>query len=82
MAGSLLAAELMTFSKYWKLDGDLIRCQSCGRGIHCTNSKEPLHHASDCKNSVLLYPWHNLQTLANAVVDAENETSPSVDVIE
>lgn len=53
---SIVNKVLLTFAEDWQLDGDLIRCKSCKRGIIFSRRHEPLNHRSDCKTHYA-YPW-------------------------
>jgi hypothetical protein len=53
---------LRIFADDWQLDGDLLRCTQCGRGLIASRDGEPLSHAAGCKNKVL-HPWRMLRVI-------------------
>lgn len=59
----LVNQRLHEWSRAWRLDGDLVRCRECGRGIIYSRRDEALVHSSECKQ-VMAYPWELLISLA------------------
>jgi len=68
-SSALLAVGVWCWSKEWKLQGDVMWCRSCKRGIHITRMGTPLNHNAGCKNAEDLHPWHGLARLM-APIDA------------
>lgn len=58
----LIGHRLMEFGRQWQVDGDVIRCRECGRGMGFTNRREALNHRADCK-TYYGYPWALLENL-------------------
>lgn len=52
---------LRTLAKNWKLDGDLLVCRECERGLIASREGEPLAHRAGCKN-VNNHPWNALRS--------------------
>ena len=68
-SSALLTVGVWCWSKRWKLDGDVMWCRCCKRGIHITRMGAPLNHTAGCKNDDDLHPWHSLARLM-APIDA------------
>lgn len=56
--------KLMDWSKEWILDGDLVRCRSCKRGIIYSRRDEKFIHSADCP-TLMCYPWELLIALTS-----------------
>jgi len=67
-------AMLLEFADRFHLDGDLLRCTSCNRGIVASRQDEDFVHAPSCNlRMVKGRPWSTLQAiLAGPLVDAMN----------
>ncbi len=53
---------LLELSKVWELDGDWMKCRSCGRSLVASRDGEPLHHQPEgCRNSKHVHPWSDLR---------------------
>lgn len=59
---SLIGKRLLEFGMKWSVDGDVIRCRECGRGMGYYNRHEALNHQADCK-TYYGYPWALLENL-------------------
>lgn len=59
----LVNEKLIQWANDWELDGDLVRCRSCKRGIIYSRRDEKLVHSADCKTWAA-YPWELLIALA------------------
>lgn len=62
-AERLVNEKLIEWGNAWKLDGDLVRCRQCNRGIIYSRRGEKLVHAADCKQWAA-YPWEMLISLS------------------
>lgn len=58
------AEKLMALAGRFELDGDLMRCRACGRGIHISRDREDMIHAYGCRNETYERPW---ELLAGAI---------------
>ena len=57
------------FSKTWLLDGDILRCKKCNRGIHVSRMIEDFQHHPDCDNNKEnRNPWYYLFCLLKSAV--------------
>lgn len=55
---------LLEFATRFRLDGDLLRCFACKRGIVASREDEDFIHAADCKLRVIGgRPWSELQAI-------------------
>lgn len=52
--------KLMNWHKRFRLDGDLVRCQECGRGLHVSYPNEAISHQADCVSQDSDRPWIEL----------------------
>jgi hypothetical protein len=69
----LVSERLMEWSRSWILDGDVVRCRKCERGIGWCNRGEALNHHAECPQK-MAYPWSLLISLQ--VEDSVRATSP------
>ena len=52
---------LMALGAVFVLDGDLMRCRSCGRSLIASRDGEELRHAASCKHIRRTHPWKLLR---------------------
>ena len=52
--------SLRHFAKVWRMDGDLMVCQGCGRGVIASRFSEPPRHKAECQKNGYMdneNPW-------------------------
>jgi len=56
---------LCKFSKYFHMDGDIMRCQECGRGVIYSKKEEMLAHRAGCSfmDKTDNHPWQWIKRL-------------------
>lgn len=72
----LVADELMEWGRAWQLDGDVVRCRACKRGIHYSKRMEPLQHKAECQTWGG-YPWKLLCALAPLYLENAERSGPA-----
>lgn len=72
---TIVNAKLMEWFRIWKLDGDLVRCRECNRGIIYSRRDESLAHSSECSNR-LGYPWELLVALTPPPTNSTSAQDP------
>ena len=68
--------ELMVFSRWWRLDGDYIRCIACKRPCLASYAHMRFDHAAGCRNAATAVerPWLALRHIL-AAFDKVDETA-------
>lgn len=62
----LVAESLREWAVLWRLDGDVVYCRLCNRGICYSRRGEALNHSADCKTK-MAYPWELLTALCGPI---------------
>lgn len=57
---------LQKLSQAWRLDGDLMVCCECGRGLIASRDGEKLSHRVDCENRERTDPWQELRLILSS----------------
>ncbi|MBS9758479.1 hypothetical protein JR044_31280 [Pseudomonas aeruginosa] len=60
-----LDGGLIEHARQWEVDGDLIRCRTCGRGHLASKAGELFVHADGCaaRSDFARNPWRDLADL-------------------
>lgn len=55
--------NLRNFYHFWKLNGDILRCRKCNRGIVASRWDEDMIHADGCEARLQVRPWDQLRRM-------------------
>jgi hypothetical protein len=66
-----LNASLRAFSAMWELDGDYMRCRSCGRPQLASYASADFPHGDKCLTRHTNHPWQLLRGILARIGGAQ-----------